>query len=150
MNTQAIIDAVASTALSTGQFDRVNAHEPKAAPTSGLSCAIWAQRLGPHIEGSGLASTSARLELNVRVYMNMLTQPEDAIDPRIVRSVDALMTKFSSDIGLGGTVAYVDLLGSAGSALEAVAGYITIDQRLFRVVTISLPLIINDAWTQAV
>ena len=43
----------------------------------------------------------------------------------------------------------VDLLGMAGSPLGAQAGYINQDGALYRVMTITLPLLITDAWTQA-
>ena len=149
MNTKAIIEAVATHALKTGWFERVNQHEPKAGPPEGLTCAIWAQRLGPVPSGSGLASTTARLEMNVRIYTNMLYEPADSIDPRIVGAVDDLMGAYSGDFTLGATIRNVDLLGQAGPGLEAVAGYLTLDQRLYRVMTIHVPLIVNDAWTQA-
>jgi hypothetical protein len=44
----------------------------------------------------------------------------------------------------------VDLLGSAGAPLSAQAGYLNQDGRLFRVMTLTLPIIVNDVWDQAV
>ncbi|KKL71856.1 hypothetical protein LCGC14_2090690, partial [marine sediment metagenome] len=43
----------------------------------------------------------------------------------------------------------VDLLGMAGEPLRARAGYITQDKTLYRVMDITLPLLIANAWVQA-
>ncbi len=145
----AILAAVESHALALGHFDRVNKHEPKAAPGNGVSAAIWVQNLRPVAAASGLAATSARLELSVRVYLNMLQEPQDAIDTNIMTAVDALMAAYSSDFDLGGLVRNVDLLGAHGDPLQADAGYLEQDRKLYRVVVITLPLIVSDLWAQA-
>lgn len=147
MDSQAIIDAIVSHAAALGRFERVNAHEPKSPPGSGLSCAVWVDRIAP-VASSGLAATSALVVVNVRVYTNMLTEPADAIDPALMQAVDALLAALSSDLDLGGQVRCVDLIGQTGTALSAQAGYLTQDSRLYRVMTVTVPLIVNDAWTQ--
>jgi hypothetical protein len=43
----------------------------------------------------------------------------------------------------------VDLLGQFGTPLSAQAGYVNQDGRLFRIMTITLPLVVNDVWGQA-
>jgi hypothetical protein len=62
-----------------------------------------------------------------------------------------MMGAFSGDFDLGGVggVRYIDLLGSTGTVLGAVAGYIEIDKKMFRVMTMTIPIIINDAFVQA-
>lgn len=148
MNVQAILDAVVSHAAASGQFERVNGHEPKSAPGNGLTAAVWVQSVGPVPNGSGLQRTSAVLVFNVRVYTPMLMEPQDAIDPALVGAVDALMSAYSGDFELGGNVRCVDLLGMAGIPLSAQAGYLEQDKRIYRVMTITLPVIVNDAWEQ--
>ncbi len=147
MNVVALYDAVVSHALALGQFEQVNTHEPKNAPGNGLQCAVWVQEIGP--TSSGLASTSARVEFSVRIYSNMLQEPQDLIDPHIFLAVDALLTAYSGDFSLGGTVRTVDLAGMSGNPLRAVAGYLDIDQKMYRIMTITLPVLLNEAWTQA-
>jgi hypothetical protein len=78
--------------------------------------------------------------VNVRIYQNMIAEPQDMIDPRVMAAVDALMTAYSGDFELGGTVRAVDLLGMAGTPMAAQAGYIQQDNRVYRAVTITLPL----------
>jgi PKD repeat protein len=141
-----IVTAVADHAAQTGMFAKVNKAEPKNAPGGRLTAAIWAQAISP--ADSGLAVTSVRLVLMVRVYTSMIQDPPDAIDPAVVRAVDRLMDAYSGDFALGGLVRCVDLLGMRGIPLSAQAGYLPIDNKLYRVMDITLPLILNDVWEQ--
>jgi len=144
-----IVAAVRSHAAATGHFERVITHEPKSAPGNGLMCAIWWQDLRPVAAASGLVATSVRLELQVRAYQNMLAEPQDDIDTDLLEAIDALWAAYSGDFTLGGLVRDVDLLGAHGDPLSATAGYLTLDNKLFRVGDIVLPLIINDLYPQA-
>jgi hypothetical protein len=149
LNSGAVIAAVSSAAGTLGLFEKVNGHEPKSAPaTGGLTAAVWLRRVTPTAKASGLAVTAARLVLMVRVYGSMLSDPQDDIDPRLCAATDALLDTFCGDFTLGGLIRNVDILGEHGVPLDANAGYLNQDGRLFRVVDITLPLIINDAWTQ--
>lgn len=150
INSQDLIDRLASHAMTTGLFDRVNQHEPKNKPGRGLTCAAWIDRIEPARGRSGLAVTTARVVFNVRVYTNMLQQPQDSIDPAVMAAVDLLMEAYTGDFTLGGTIEEVDLLGmTQGHPLFAQSGYINIDNMVYRVMTITVPCIVSDAWTQA-
>lgn len=145
---QKVIEAVAGHALESGWFDRVNQAEPKSAPSgSRMTASVWIQGMQP--AASGLISTSVRFELSVRLYSSMLAEPEDMIDPDLMAAAWDLWTAYSGDFTLGGLVESVDLLGKDGDPLKSEAGYIEIDRRLYRVITISLPVKINDAFDQA-
>lgn len=151
MDVTGVLAEVESHALALGLFDVVSLHEPKSAPGSGLTCAVWVQSLGPAPMQSGLDITTALLVLNVRIYTPMLaSSPEaaDSIDPKVTQALDALITAYSGDFSLGGKVRNVDLLGQSGTALSAQSGYMNQDGKLYRVVTITLPMVINDEWDQ--
>ncbi len=147
MDIEGFYVAIESHALGLGRFDRVGRHEPKNAPGSGLTVAIVGTR-GSATQ-SGLAATTVRVEFTVRIYTNMMQEPQDAIDPALFAATDLLINAYSGDFTLGGTVMAVDLLGLAGDGLGWVDGYITIDQTMYKVVDITLPLLVEDAWTQA-
>lgn len=144
-----VTDRVVSHAMTLGVFERVNGHEPKSAPGNGTSCAIWVDSIGPITGRSGLSSTSALFVVNDRVYSSMTQEPQDAIDPNITKAVGTLINAYSGDFTLGGLVRCVDLLGMSGRALGAQAGYLTQDGKLFRVMTVVVPIIINDVFDQA-
>lgn len=146
LGTKAILAAVISHAKASGKVERVLTHEPKSAPGNGITVAVWVQNLRPVT--SSLTSTTARLELSVRIYTNMLADPQDAIDTRLLDAVDALMAAYSGDFQLGGLVKDVDLLGADGDPLSADAGYLEQDGKLYRVMVITLPLIVSDLWGQ--
>lgn len=147
INVTGLVDKLVSHALTLGVFESVNTHEPKSAPGHGFTAAIWVQAIDP-IQASGLDSTSGRIEFRVRVYTNMLANPQDDIDPAVMRAVDVLMDAYSGDFDLAATVRYIDLLGAHGQPLSGRAGYIPQDGKLYRIFDITLPVIVNDVWSQ--
>lgn len=144
-----LVNAAVSHAQTLGLFEGGTTHEPKSAPGSGRRWAIWLRRVGPAPGGSGLISTTGRVELTVRVYQNMLAEPQDEIDADMAAAIDALFVAYSGDFTLGGLAREVDLLGEYGAPLSGEAGYLPQDGRLYRVFDIALPLIVNDLWEQA-
>lgn len=144
-----IFDKIVSHAQGLGIFDTVNSHEPKSAPGNGLHCAVILDRLGPARGSSGLAATSGLMTMLVRVMSPMITEPQDDIDIGLLIACDTLIEAYSGDFTLGGTIRCVDLLGMSGTALDLRSGYIDIDNRKYRVMEITLPLIIDRIWSQA-
>jgi hypothetical protein len=144
----ALFSAVESVAMRTGKFRRVNLHEPKSAPGSGLTCAIWIQSIDPFTSGSGLNSTTGYLVLFARVYGNMFTKPEDNLDPVMTKAASALVGAFSADYTLNGTCRNIDLLGEGGTTLRAQAGFEEIGSTQYRIMTVTVPCIVNDCWDQ--
>lgn len=149
LSVTSIMSQVTSHAKRLGIFQQVTTHEPKSAPRNGLTVCFWFTSINPVGMASGLASTSVRIELSARIFTPMLSEPADAVDLRLIEALDKLMEAYSGDFTLGGTVMDVDLLGRYGDALEASSGYLEIDKKLYRVVDITLPLIVSDLWTQA-
>jgi hypothetical protein len=144
-----VLDGIVSHAMRLGLFERVNAHEPKNSPGHGLTAAVWVQSISPVPAGSGLSSTTARLEFSVRIYTSAEQEPVDAIDPAMIAATDALLSAYSGDFELGGSVRNVDLLGQAGPPLSAQAGYLQHKGgKLLRIMTVVLPLIVSDVWEQ--
>lgn len=143
-------DAAMSHAMATGRFELVNGHEPKNAPsTGGLTAAVWTDRITPVGRASGLDSVTAVVVLSVRLYASALSEPADAIDPDMVAAADDLCRAYTGDFTLGGLVKNVDIFGMYGTSLDVRAGYLTQDGQLYRVLTISVPCVVNDLWTEA-
>lgn len=144
-----VFDRVVSHAMESGRFDNVNQHEPTSAPHHGLQCSIWIQAIRP-IQAGGLDATSGIVQLNARCYMNFKTHPHDFIDPYITAAIVDLMAALSEDFDFGGEadVRFIDLLGAYGAPLGALAGYIELDRQYYRVMTLTIPVVVNDMFIQ--
>lgn len=151
-----LISAVVSHAAATGLFDQVQGGEFTGAPGNGLSCAVWVNDVVP-VQSSGLAATSMRVELFVRVYCNAFTEPVDVIDPAAIDAVDVLLADYISHFTMDGFLRLVDVRGSDGNPIRVQAGYLTMGSardtggggRTYRVMTITLPLIVNDLYSES-
>lgn len=148
LDIDAITDAIASHAMSLGHYDRVNTHQTRIAPGNQLTAAVWFQTLTP-IRSSGLSATSVRLEFTFRQYQSSISEPQDAIDPEMVRAASAMYESLHQDFELGGQARSIDLLGASGAALSMDAGYIEASGLTLRVIDILIPIVINDVFTQA-
>jgi hypothetical protein len=84
----------------------------------------------------------------VRIYASAVSEPPDAIDPDMLAAVDDLCAAYTGDFELGGLVRHVDLLGINGTPLDVRAGYLRQDGIEFRVMTIALPVVVNDLWNE--
>jgi hypothetical protein len=147
LNIAGLLDAVVSHAMASGHYERVNQHEPENAPSHGLTCSVWADRITA-LRSSGLDSVTALVVFNVRTQ-SLMFDPPDAIDPTMVAAVDTLCAAYASDFTLGDLVRAVDLLGAHGQPLDVRAGYLQQDGTKYRVMDIALPCIVNDLWTEA-
>lgn len=143
----AIEDVMASHAQGLGGVERVLRHEPVDAPGSGVTVVMSVSRVDPVAARSGLDATSVRVVVTARVMAN-LSDPADDIDTGVLAVADALMAAYSGDFGLGGQVANIDLLGHHGIPMAAMFGYTTLSSVVYRVATVTVPLVINDAWAQ--
>ena len=144
-----IYAAVVSDAEQLGFFESVTTHEPKSAPGNGLVAAAFLRDTVPVPARSGLSATTTRVLFDMRIYTSFMKKPEDEIDQDLLTAVDTLMAQYSAGFTLGGLVDAVDLLGIAGTALGANFGYLEQDRKMFRVAGITLPLLIENLWTQA-
>lgn len=149
---QDIVDALVTRVQLLGIFETVNTHEPKTAPGNGLRCSIWANSIKPLPTASGLNTTSVLVTFMSRIFSSMLAEPQDAIDPGMVNASLLLMDAYNEDFGLSGIttadIRNVDLLGQFSDGLASQAGYLNIDGKMYRVMDVILPVIINDIFNQ--
>lgn len=134
--------------MRTGYFTHVNQHEPEEAPIGDLTAAVWIDSYAG-LRSSGLASTSVVITMNVRIYSNVQKDLPDRIDPQVMEATDALMASYSGDFTLDGLIRDIDLLGAESGGLRASAGYMGVaGTPQYRVMTIAVPMIVNDYWEQ--
>lgn len=149
LDVTALIDQLASHAATLGVLDGpVNGHEPVSPPGSGVTGAVWFNTIRPARGRSGLNATTVVVVCTMRLYKALLSQPQDAIDPALVSAMNLLLAAYSGAFTLGGTVADVDLLGEFGTPLWAQSAYQTIEATQYRVISITVPVVVNDVWQQ--
>lgn len=145
---QTLIETVARR---LGRFDKVQTHEPKSAPGSGITLATWLQTLRPVAQASGLAVTSMLVVFQYRIYLNMLSDPMDAIDVTVAKAAAEMLAEFHGGFVLPGIDpdrAELDLLARHGVPMETRAGYLNQDGKLMRVLDTLVPIIAYDVYDQ--
>ena len=142
-----VLNKLISHVKRVGVLKNVLAHEPKSAPPFGTA-SVFLREVRAIQQGSGLNKTNALVVWNVRLYQNMLKEPQDEIDTGLLDTMDLLLTSFNQDFTLEGAVKSVDILGISGVGLGAEAGYVEIDRKMYRIIDITLPLLMNNVWTQ--
>jgi hypothetical protein len=149
MDARGIFNALISHAQGTGVFTNVNGHEPKSAPSLAdqVNLALFGGPIVP-VQSSGLNSVSVRWQIDGRVFMNAFSEPADDIDPEIAIATATYFAALVGDFTLGGLVRHIDVFGSDGEPMEATPGYMEQDKKVFRVMDLRIPLIINDLWEE--
>lgn len=146
---QALFDATVSFVSKLGFCDSVNTSEPLNPPGTGIICGIWVDSIRP-CESSGLDSVSVRLVLNVRLYTSLITIPSDVIDPNLLTATSGVMNELANNFDVSALARQIDIFGSYGQPMEAQAGYLAQQGGVVnRVMTITLPIIINDVWAES-
>jgi len=149
LNTAGIFAAMLSHGQSLGLFERVKGHEPKNAPGNGLSLAIWTKEIEPAVGSSGLNSTTGLITFSAMALYPAFVEPQEEMEQALLSAVDELIRAYSGDFTLGGMVRNVDLLNEHGAPLGALFGYTLIDNTWYRQGTVTVPVVINDLWTEA-
>ena len=131
-----------------GIFDNVSTVEPKGAPGAGSNAALFLASVEPAVASSGLNQADGLYTFTLRLYTDMLREPAANIEPELAALVDKVMDALMGDFDLGETVRNVDFLGENGQRVRAEAGYIEVNGKMFRIVDVSLPLVVSNAFTE--
>lgn len=151
----ALINAARDHALATGLFALINGHDPDTPIPDGLDAAVTLRSIRPSKRVSGLSATGAAVTLTMNIYSKALDDQAtptqlDQIDPAVGDATSAMIGLLSGDYTLGGMVFAVDLLGMNGLPLGAENRSIKIAATIYRFVSITIPLLIDNVWTQGV
>ena len=141
---KALFTAIQSYAQELSLFPGgVATHDPWNAPTGHLFCSIALGPVRPVPAASGLRSVSGQVMLLVRVWSSALQKPLDNIDPEVLAVTCSLMGAFAGGFTLGGTVRNIDLM-----AMSAQPAWVEFEGKPLRVVEISVPIVINDMFSE--
>ena len=136
---KALFSQLTSHAKDLKVFDRVNSHDPDSTPGKGLSCSITLGPIAADPAASGLSAVSGEITFLIRIWSSLMQKPLDAVDPAVLGAVMVLLGEYSGHFTLGGTVRDVNVL-----ALKAQPAYLNHEGKEFRVIEITLPIIVND------
>lgn len=140
-----LMQAIQSHAQKLGVFKGgINLHAPLTNVSPDLACWIILDDLTPTPE-SGLPVVSIIVNMLVLITMSLNTRPLDDVDPAVLGAATVLLNEYANNFTLGGLVRDVEVF----RGLKAVAGYSLITGEPYRHVEITLPMIVNDAWTEA-
>ena len=140
---KALFEAIRSYAQELGIFQAAETHDPWNAPGNRLFCSITLGPVRPVAVASGLAAVSGQVTLLVRVWSGAEQKPLDNIDPEVLSAVCSLMGAFAGGFTLAGTVRNIDLF-----AMSAQPAYVDFEGKPFRTVEISLPILIDDLFSE--
>jgi hypothetical protein len=143
-----LFSSIQSSMMTLGLFESVNNHEPKSAPQNGLTAALWVDSITPVGRASGLSATSGVVMFNIRIYTSTFSLPYDNIDPNLTTAAMTVLNAYTGSFTFGETIRDIDLLGMYGTPMGARAGYISIDNKMYRIYTITMPVVIDDLWIQ--
>jgi hypothetical protein len=148
----AALDVLVSEAQRLGIFEKVNQHESKSQAGNGITMEIvYGTGPTPLPSKSSLSKTSARVIYFARIMIAIQSMPEDSIDAALTNALDLYFDSLHGELGLGDPDpgSFIDILGQTGGVLlDAQGGYLTLDQTLYRVATITIPVVMFDAWVQ--
>lgn len=141
----ALYASLESAAQSLGLFQAVEAHEPVNAPGRRLYCSIvlGPAPMRPLPAASGLAAVSGEITFTFTVWASWNQRPLENVDPEVLAAVASLMTELSGEFSLGGTVRNIDLF-----SMSATPGWIDFQNEQFRVMNLSVPIVINDMFAE--
>jgi hypothetical protein len=141
-----VMDAQASLVASVVAPMRNLKHEPKGAPGPGLTAATWVQTVRPHVRASGLAVGSVVVMTLTRFYTGFRATPQGEIDPTLVDAADLLIEGLHGNFDLDREGSWVDLLGESGDTWRVEAGYLEMDNSIYRIMDVSVPYIMTDIY----
>lgn len=146
LDTRAIMEALSTIGKKSGLFVRVSKFEPRGQPGNRVTLSLISGPMQP-ITSSGLNNASLRWQIDGRVYLPMNYEPQEDADIVLTAAAAKFLEDLCGQFTLGGLVRCVDVFGSDGAPLSATPGYMEQNDKMFRVITLVIPLLINQQWT---
>jgi len=138
------INVVVSFLQKRGEYSLVQIGEPKSPPRGDLAAAVFVSDAS--VVGVTLQTTIEIHELTIRLYRNMMEEPEEDNELRISQSVTGIVSDLLGDYDLGASVRNL-AVGEYGRTISATYGYLDVGGTMYRSVDISVPLIVDGSAT---
>lgn len=141
------LETIQSWLASSGDFPETRIGEPKAPSSAPISAAIFMDRAA--VVGSTLVDTIELHVVTVRLYTNMLEEPQEDIEIVMSQKLNRLVSNLLGDFTLGTSIRNVDAMGKHGTPLGATWGYLDLSGKMYRVVDVTVPLEVDGNSTFA-
>jgi len=138
------INLVVSFLQKRGEYSLVQIGEPKSPPRGDLAAAVFVSDAS--VVGVTLQTTIEIHELTIRLYRNMMEEPEEDNELRISQAVTGIVSDLLGDYDLGASVRNI-AVGEYGRTVSATYGYLDVGGTMYRMVDISVPLVVDGSAT---
>ena len=146
-NIKSSLQAISSYIQASGYVQKSTIGEPESPPTERLAASVYMGNTA--IVSLTLNTTIEVHTVIVRFYMDMLREPTEQIEFKLAEVVSGIFNDLLGEYDLGATIRNIDAAGSHGTSLGAVWGYTDVGGKMFRVVDLSIPLLVDDSATLA-
>jgi uncharacterized protein (UPF0212 family) len=134
------IQSIASFLEARGEFTTVQIGEPKSPPVGDLSAAVFMNDAA--VVAVTLQTTVEIHEVTVRIYRNMLEEPEADNEIRLSQVLNGVVSDLLGDYDLGATIRNI-AVGEYGRTLSAAWGYVDVGGTIYRMIDLSVPMIVD-------
>ncbi len=132
----------------SGRFATTDLGEPESLPDgTQLHARVW--NMGRQVAYITQSTVVSLYNIRVRMYRNAFTEPTADIEYMLAESVQDIASDLLGDFDLGATVAYIDAAGIHGRGLRADWGHAPVSGVMFRVVDMTIPIVVNDTSVMA-
>lgn len=145
---KAIMSKVISVVQGLGLLETVNGGQAMHMPGAGLRASVWPGRITSPPGSSGLSKVSIVLPVMIRIFGPARAIQVDEIEDEMLDVIDKLADAYVGKFTLDGLVRAIDIHGRFGQPMTIEPGYLDIQDGTCRVETMTLPLIINNAWEE--
>jgi hypothetical protein len=145
------LHAVETYVQKLGLFNSVRIGEPKDALAQGFHAAIWMESVSINMVYVG-GDTRETHTVTLRIYKDMFadeTDPQQNLEIDMAVTTSKLMDNLLGDTDLESTVMSIDAAGMDGTSTDRNFGYTNLSGTLYRIVDITLPIIVNGSATLA-
>jgi len=145
------LHAVETYTQKLGLFETVQIGEPKSPPGQGFHAAIFMTSVNIGMIYAGGDTRENHLVM-LRIYRDMLAEKSDPqlnLESEMAVVLSKLMESLLGDTDLESTVMSIDAAGMDGPGMTASFGYTEVGGSMYRIVDITIPLIVNGSATLA-